>query len=578
MRRYIFLLIAIVLLFAQTLPTILSGRFTFAFDMGRDLLWVRNMVELKKPALIGPWGSIAGVYFGPLWYYLLAIPYTIFNGDPRAAVAVPLAANLLTIIIGWLFLRRRQHPAAADIFALLYCVSPMVVSLSSFAFHANLLPLVALIFFIGLYGFYQPSTINHHPFLGLPLSALSASLAYHLEPAAGVMLTIFLGLWLLGTSIIRKIKINTSFALKLQAKLANLRVRLLPSEASPSDSEWLTANEQISPTSLPSAKLAIRLFVYSFILFIIPFIPQIAFELRHDFIQSKSLVAYFQGENTSLGGVLPLSQRIGERALKLSDILSYSLLSIEPTPIKMLLMAIFLLLTIILSVIPAKAGIYINRFRVKPGMTFNVLCFTFYFLLFHYLAYTFLFPAELKNWYLSGFASLFILTASFIIESIFIRRKIIGVSAVAFLIVWNTKTFTKLIPQNNQTPAPETLVAQTEVVDWIYQDALKSAEPFSIYTYTPPIYDFTYQYLIWWRAAKQYGRETSGRIQLLAGRNILPARKRQICFFRLETPRRQNRLLNHRARQYRIPPTRLVGALRFYYFSYQNRVFIRTNG
>ena len=214
MRRYIFLLIAIALLLAQTLPTILSGRFTFAFDMGRDLLWVRNMVELKKPTLIGPWGSIAGVYFGPFWYYLLAIPYIIFNGDPRTAVTIPLAANLLAIIIGWMFLRRHKNPVAADIFALLYSVSPMIVSLSSFAFHANLLPLVTLIFAIGLFNFYvnpKKSLKLSSIFLNLPLSALSASLAYHLEPAAGVMLTGFLGLWLIGQIIIKRIKINHSF-------------------------------------------------------------------------------------------------------------------------------------------------------------------------------------------------------------------------------------------------------------------------------------------------------------------------------------------------------------------------------
>ncbi|MBI4215552.1 MAG: hypothetical protein HY602_02410, partial [Parcubacteria group bacterium] len=482
MRRYIFLLIAIALLLAQTLPTIINGRFTFAFDMGRDLLWVRNMVELKKPTLIGPWGSIGGVYFGPLWYYLLSVPYIIFNGDPRAAVAVPLAANLLTIIIGWSFLRRRKHPVAANVFALLYSVSPLVVSLSSFAFHANLLPLAALLFVIGLSNSQrqnQPITNNlFNYFSKLPLSFLSASLAYHLEPAAGVMLTGFLIIWTIGIV------------------LKSSRGRRHVGRGDPDE---IAASPAVSKKQLgPRNDVQKRIFFYSFILFILPFIPQIIFELRHNFIQTNSLISYFQGENTSLGGVLPLSQRLTERIFKISDTVSYTLLSNEVNLAKLIFTAIFL--TACLTM-----GFFRRQGQPQNDASVHYSRFTIYFLLFHYLAYTFLFPAELKSWYLSGFSSLFILSISLIIEKIFTFRKLIAISIIAIFMLWNTEIFTKLIPKNISPAAPETLTAQLEVVDWIYQDALKSAEPFSIYTYTPPIYDYTYQYLIWWRGAKRYG-------------------------------------------------------------------------
>jgi len=366
MRRYIFLLIAIALLLAQTLPTIISGRFTFAFDMGRDLVWVRNMVELKKPTLIGPWGSIAGVYFGPFWYYLLAIPYMIFNGDARAAAAVPLAVNLLAVIVGWLFLRRHKHPVAADIFALLYSVSPLIVSLSSFAFHANLLPLVTLLFLIGLYkGSTLPSARLN--LFGFPLVALSTSLAYHLEPAAGVMLTLFLGTWLIW-------------------QLWKVRHNLF----------------QCFETS--------KLIAISAILFIVPFIPQLIFEFRHNFIQTNSLISYFRGENPSLGGVLPLNQRLTERIFKISDTVSYALLSNEVNLTKLVFTAIFL--TACLTM-----GFFDRQRRDRNDASVHYSRFTIYFLLFHYLGYTFLFPAELKNWYLSGFSSLFFTTSATLFSS-----------------------------------------------------------------------------------------------------------------------------------------------------------------
>ena len=67
MRRYFFLLISIVALLVLTLPSIISGDFAFVFDMGRDQLWTRNMVELRRPTLIGPWGSIRSI----LWAFMV---------------------------------------------------------------------------------------------------------------------------------------------------------------------------------------------------------------------------------------------------------------------------------------------------------------------------------------------------------------------------------------------------------------------------------------------------------------------------------------------------------------------------
>jgi hypothetical protein len=461
MRRYFFLLISIAVLLLLTLPSIISGNFTFVFDMGRDQLWTRNMVELRRPTLIGPWGSIAGVFFGPLWFYLLSIPYLIFNGDPRAAVLLPLASNLAAMIIGWKVLRKYNHPQAADFFAILYGVSPAVVGLSSFAFHANLLPLATLLFFFGLYNFHssstinhQPSTIIHHPLFGLPLSALMASLSFHLEPAAGVMLTIFFGLWAIGTIISNKVKINHSF---------------------------------------------IRLFIYSFIVFVIPFLPQFIFELRHDFIQTKSLTAYFQGKNPSLMGELALDQRATERITKLAGTLTHSIFPTEITSGKWIIFVAFILL-IVLSLIKQKKNPEKDRFFVY------CLLFTVYFILFHYLAYTFLFPAELKNWYLSGFIPLYILSMSLILENIKYRSRgysaliIIFTGVIAYI---SFNPIQRFFTTRDPMP-PETLGAQMEVVDWIYEDAAAKSQPFAVYTYTPPVYDYHYEYLLWWKGTRKY--------------------------------------------------------------------------
>ncbi|GEM_PF-2221281 len=484
MRRYIFLLISIVILLSLTLPSIVSGNFAFVFDMGRDQLWTRDMVELRRPALIGPWGSIAGVFFGPLWFYLLSIPYLIFRGDPRGAVLVPLAVNLLTMIIGWQFLRKNKHPIAGNIFAILYSVSPLAVSLSSFAFHANLLPLTTLLFFIGLYVFHKSLFINHPPAIafgdsrwravkslfGLPLAALSASLAYHFEPAAGVMLTGFFGLALIFTRVKIRCQIRT---LKLRSSVA-----------------WTETTSRSKHTLGYSIIIAI-------IVFLLPFLPQFIFELRHDFIQTKSLMAYFSGENTSLGGVLPLGERIVERGVKLGGTLTYSLFTVDSNLWKIIFLGIFILALLALT--------KLKKFILNiDSFTLYSLLFTLYFLSFHYLAYTFLFPAELKGWYLSGFVSIYILAISLILDFLYKFSRLLILAVLMFIAIRNINPVNRFFITNPSQPVPETLSSQIEVVDWIYQDAIYKNKPFAVYTYTPPIYDYQYQYLLWWRGINKY--------------------------------------------------------------------------
>lgn len=467
MRRYFFLLVSIIIFLSLTGPSIISGNFAFVFDMGRDQLWTRDMVELRRPTLIGPWGSIAGVFFGPLWFYLLSIPYLIFKGDPRGAVLVPLAANLLTMIIGWQFLRKNKHPIAGNIFAVLYSVSPLAVSLSSFAFHANLLPLTTLLFFIGLYVSHKSLFINHKSLFGLPLSALMASLAYHFEPAAGVMLTGYLLLIFFGRTLI-------FWFSKKSAGTPEPRTRAL-------------ATHGRRPWEQASVVLG---------LFLLPFLPQFIFELRHDFIQTKSLFDYLSGKNTSLGGVLPLSERIVERGAKLGGTLTYSLVAVDSNFWKIILLGLFILA--VLSLIKLKKKLKTDEFTVY------CLLFTVQFILFHYLAYTFLFPAELKGWYLSGFVSVYILAFSLICDFVYKFSRLFILAVLILIIIRNINPFDRFFGGQKPPLPPETFSAQIEVVDWIYQDAIYKDRPFAVYTYTLPIYDYQYQYLLWWRGVNKY--------------------------------------------------------------------------
>ena len=160
------------------------------------------------------------------------------------------------------------------------------------------------------------------------------------------------------------------------------------------------------------------------------------------------------------------------------------------------------------------------------------------------MAYTFLFPAELKGWYLSGFVSIYILAFSLICEFVYGAPRAINsatsrllrqsfseaslsaihprvnsrfscerrnksshlfiLTILIFIIIRNINPFDRIFGGQKPPLPPETFSAQIEVVDWIYRDAIHKDKPFAVYTYTPPVYDYQYQYLLWWRGINKY--------------------------------------------------------------------------
>lgn len=85
-RFYITSLVILVIGVLFRLALTENGNFLFNMDSARDFVDVREMMELQKIRLTGPGTAIDGLYNGPFWYYLLAIPYIISKGDPYSAI------------------------------------------------------------------------------------------------------------------------------------------------------------------------------------------------------------------------------------------------------------------------------------------------------------------------------------------------------------------------------------------------------------------------------------------------------------------------------------------------------------
>lgn len=54
----------------------------FHYDQGRDAMVIWNLWHNGKFFLIGPVTGLPGIFLGPLYYYLIAVPYLIGGGNP----------------------------------------------------------------------------------------------------------------------------------------------------------------------------------------------------------------------------------------------------------------------------------------------------------------------------------------------------------------------------------------------------------------------------------------------------------------------------------------------------------------
>lgn len=111
---FLLFLILIAAFFVRTYRTsTLSG---FYYDQGRDALVIWKLWHEGKLFLIGPVTGLAGIFLGPLYYYLISPFYLIGKGDP--VVPAIFLASLSTLAVYMLyFLGKDMHSREAGIFA-----------------------------------------------------------------------------------------------------------------------------------------------------------------------------------------------------------------------------------------------------------------------------------------------------------------------------------------------------------------------------------------------------------------------------------------------------------------------------
>lgn len=407
----------------------IEGFFPFSWDFGRDMLWVRQISELYRPMLVGAWGSLEGTFFGPGYFYLLAIPYWLSEGDPRASVIM--VSLLLTIMIplGFYFGKRWFGVRVGWWWAILFALMPIYTKLALYSFPQQLIPLVFFLFIASLW------ELGRKPKFWLFFAAgFLASTVFHLEPIDTPIAYITLFLWLV----------------------------------------YLGRNGRIKIGGLTLAVLAAGL--------VIPLVPNVIYDLRHNFGQLIALGKLISGQDISLLGGMPWYARLIDRPLVIGSMVSRSLTQWNNSWVGLLILGGFVFISW-------------KRVRQKDGQFIGLLALTALVTLGYFL----IFPRLLKDYYLYFGPVIITLFLGLVMEQLKTHRlgyRLAAGGLIVWLVIGQIVTVKGLVTSGEQSYR-----SQLMAVRWVLEQ--NKGEPFSVYTYTPLIYDYPYQYLFWHLARTQ---------------------------------------------------------------------------
>ena len=156
---------------------------TFLGDEGRDAIVVKNILIDRNLPLIGPPTSVGNMYLGPLYYYMMTIPMSIFWLNPAAAAGMNAFIGVLTVAFIYYLGKVWFNRGAGLIAAYLYAISPVTITYSRSSWNPNPAPFFALLAVFGLF-----KAKNSGNYKWLILSGIGAAAAIQMHYLALILL------------------------------------------------------------------------------------------------------------------------------------------------------------------------------------------------------------------------------------------------------------------------------------------------------------------------------------------------------------------------------------------------------
>ncbi len=263
-------------IFRQTVP--------YTYDQGRDFLKALDIVKNHNLTFIGPTTGINGLFHGAWWYYFLSAPYVLFSARPIGFYyAIFMVVALSTLLFAY-FLGRKLNNTVALLFFIVIAFSPYFIPTAFQASNNFMVPPFILLLLFSIY-----KTFEKYEYKYIFLTSLALGFIFEFEVA--------FGLFIIPSAII-------SFLFFVKNK---------------------------------------RLFTVKNVLFflagfIIPLLPRLLFELKNNFLQTKTIIGFFI--KPSATNPTPFSTAFHDRALMFWNYYKSMFLEQQYLPIIVLLLTI----------------------------------------------------------------------------------------------------------------------------------------------------------------------------------------------------------------------------------------------
>lgn len=458
-KSWPYLLLTIIIIIGTwfRIAGIITNSFSFTYDVGRDMLEVRKIVYDHNFTLIGPTTGLAGLFYGPWWYYILSIPFLISGGNPQFVAFFIAFTGILTILLIYYLGKKIEGNFLGLTLAFFCSFSPTMIGVSSQIWSPNLIPFFVVLVLLLIYKIFFNKGSNDNKYyliLGFLLGLiLDLEVVFGAVFIIGIILSIVILFW---------------------------------------------------------NKIKLRSYLYILFGFLFIVLPRFLFEIRHNFIMTRSVIENFNKQ--------PLANNNFFNHNHIVDVLKTLKNLFDATFAGQNAILGFVIILFLL------AGLFVYK-NIDQKKQFY-LKFSLIILLTFFIILSF-FSGAIWRHYLVGIPILYILIGGLMISGIKKCFKIpIPVIALAFLILLTVymKELNFSISSISLKPSWEGDAAvyrnQLAVIDYVYQNA--SGNKFNYVTYTPAVHDYPYQYLFAWYGKNKYG--------------YIPSKEKEKLFFLIIEP------------------------------------------
>lgn len=264
----------------------------------------------------------------------------------------------------------------------------------------------------------------------------------------------------------------------------------------------------ISPLFFIKKMVSLRFYILGLSSFLFTQISLFIFDIRHDFINIKGIIKLFTNsnkENSLINRVDLINNHIS--VFKQNFLSSFQMADL-------LWPLLFIVLIIGLS-------FYFRDKKIKKAKKWLVLYFTTSPLTL-FIVFIF-YPSTMWEWWILELMIFYCFLFGVILTYLF-KNKIMRVFVVAIYIIFFLSFVNKTIffykNDFNDFGGTHKIRGKIEAIDYIYKDA--KGKQFGLLVFTPPVYAYAYDYLIWWYGNKNY--------------NYVPHKERKGTFYLLMEP------------------------------------------